>query len=110
MVDLAAPADLDFEPLGEGIDHTDTDTMEPTRDLVRALVELITCVQDGHREFDIWDLLYRVDIDGDITTIVSNGDRLIGVDRDGDIGTEDRKSTRLNSSHVAIAYAVFCLK
>src|SRR5690625_5592152 len=32
----------------------------------------------------------------------------------GDYGgsdyTEDRKSTRLNSSHVAISYAVFCLK
>src|SRR5215208_7281908 len=25
-------------------------------------------------------------------------------------GWEDRKSTRLNSSHVAISYAVFCLK
>src|SRR5690625_6427954 len=25
-------------------------------------------------------------------------------------GTIDRKSTRLNSSHVAISYAVFCLK
>src|SRR5690625_5471877 len=27
-----------------------------------------------------------------------------------DYGVEDRKSTRLNSSHVAISYAVFCLK
>src|SRR5690625_7670297 len=27
-----------------------------------------------------------------------------------DSGEEDRKSTRLNSSHVAISYAVFCLK
>src|SRR5690625_6178938 len=26
------------------------------------------------------------------------------------VGVEDRKSTRLNSSHVAISYAVFCLK
>src|SRR5439155_20785201 len=26
------------------------------------------------------------------------------------LGTQDRKSTRLNSSHVAISYAVFCLK
>src|SRR5437660_4375152 len=26
------------------------------------------------------------------------------------ITVEDRKSTRLNSSHVAISYAVFCLK
>src|SRR5439155_24097851 len=31
--------------------------------------------------------------------------RLSGARRDG-----DRKSTRLNSSHVAISYAVFCLK
>src|SRR5215510_11972072 len=26
------------------------------------------------------------------------------------VGGKDRKSTRLNSSHVAISYAVFCLK
>src|SRR5207253_8940049 len=26
------------------------------------------------------------------------------------LGSSDRKSTRLNSSHVAISYAVFCLK
>src|SRR4051794_41739675 len=32
--------------------------------------------------------------------------RLVGV---GDAG-EDRKSTRLNSSHPSISYAVFCLK
>src|SRR5689334_23641158 len=28
----------------------------------------------------------------------------------GDIRPEDRKSTRLNSSHSSISYAVFCLK
>src|SRR5699024_11295077 len=28
----------------------------------------------------------------------------------GFTGAEDRKSTRLNSSHVSISYAVFCLK
>src|SRR5690348_18145781 len=28
----------------------------------------------------------------------------------GDRGREDRKSTRLNSSHPSISYAVFCLK
>src|SRR5699024_12185038 len=27
-----------------------------------------------------------------------------------DLRSEDRKSTRLNSSHVSISYAVFCLK
>src|SRR5690625_2818350 len=29
---------------------------------------------------------------------------------DTDLNSIDRKSTRLNSSHVAISYAVFCLK
>src|SRR5690349_23263273 len=29
---------------------------------------------------------------------------------DRDVHEEDRKSTRLNSSHVEISYAVFCLK
>src|SRR5256885_9793670 len=28
----------------------------------------------------------------------------------GDFGDQDRKSTRLNSSHLVISYAVFCLK
>src|SRR2546426_7490310 len=31
-------------------------------------------------------------------------------DRRGDHENEDRKSTRLNSSHLVISYAVFCLK
>src|SRR5688500_20057557 len=30
--------------------------------------------------------------------------------KDFDVATEDRKSTRLNSSHLVISYAVFCLK
>src|SRR5256885_9044430 len=30
--------------------------------------------------------------------------------RVGGVGTRDRKSTRLNSSHLVISYAVFCLK
>src|SRR5437762_9705304 len=30
--------------------------------------------------------------------------------RNASTGTEDRKSTRLNSSHRCISYAVFCLK
>src|SRR5690625_5446951 len=30
--------------------------------------------------------------------------------RERGLGAGDRKSTRLNSSHVAISYAVFCLK
>src|SRR5437870_8359821 len=35
--------------------------------------------------------------------------KMLDVRRSG-FGVSDRKSTRLNSSHVAISYAVFCLK
>src|SRR5690554_7682756 len=34
----------------------------------------------------------------------------VGVEPETPFGPEDRKSTRLNSSHVRISYAVFCLK
>src|SRR4051812_49482959 len=42
-------------------------------------------------------------------------DGYVGIDRPGrvvDVGGDrrDRKSTRLNSSHMSISYAVFCLK
>src|SRR5690554_7409134 len=51
----------------------------------------------------------------DCQQIGAGGDQLWGALQgdaaDGDDGSaEDRKSTRLNSSHVRISYAVFCLK
>src|SRR5690349_23419027 len=51
---------------------------------------------------------------GDLLLAVSDGKLDITVDNLGDMVaqplTRDRKSTRLNSSHVEISYAVFCLK
>src|SRR5690625_6088507 len=41
---------------------------------------------------------------------VGSSARVIAVSRFSDGAVRDRKSTRLNSSHVAISYAVFCLK
>src|SRR5437667_9387240 len=40
---------------------------------------------------------------------IGNGDRIIG-NRIVGAAYKDRKSTRLNSSHITISYAVFCLK
>src|SRR5256885_4139991 len=37
-----------------------------------------------------------------------DADRRVGID--DDLAGQDRKSTRLNSSHLVISYAVFCLK
>src|SRR5690606_41390067 len=51
-----------------------------------------------------------------VTLRVDNGipqpqpERHEGTPGHGLIGIRDRKSTRLNSSHVKISYAVFCLK
>src|SRR5438477_2428490 len=43
--------------------------------------------------------------------LFAGGDALRVVDRDDAAGASpDRKSTRLNSSHMSISYAVFCLK
>src|SRR5690606_39083800 len=43
-----------------------------------------------------------------ITKVEKGGSEILPVD--GYIAAIDRKSTRLNSSHVKISYAVFCLK
>src|SRR5690554_546897 len=43
--------------------------------------------------------------------VVSKGDRMdFTIQKATELGITDRKSTRLNSSHVRISYAVFCLK
>src|SRR5438034_1902989 len=38
------------------------------------------------------------------------GQQLVHVEHGGTLADQDRKSTRLNSSHTVISYAVFCLK
>src|SRR5690606_40815307 len=46
---------------------------------------------------------------GDVASLTPNG-VLDLPDSVRDVVVQDRKSTRLNSSHVKISYAVFCLK
>src|SRR3712207_7245218 len=48
---------------------------------------------------------------GQVLVVVERDHQLLalGQPRDG-VGQADRKSTRLNSSHANISYAVFCLK
>ena len=67
-------------------------------DLVRRLGELLVTVNG-----EPMDLTYsEADRFGQVT--------LLHDGRSFGISIEDRKSTRLNSSHVVISYAVFCLK
>src|SRR5258707_9480303 len=46
----------------------------------------------------------------DVETDTAGRNRAIGRQRGGHRSDRDRKSTRLNSSHANISYAVFCLK
>src|SRR3712207_6999042 len=65
------------------------------------LDELHRVVDRGERrERATW----RVDVDRDVAV------RVLGLEVEQLRHDEDRKSTRLNSSHANISYAVFCLK
>src|SRR5262245_63733670 len=46
----------------------------------------------------------------DILPIASFSSTVLSVGVPASLGVRDRKSTRLNSSHLGISYAVFCLK
>src|SRR3712207_8926140 len=46
----------------------------------------------------------------DVDDVVACAEVLRGARHDGELLLLDRKSTRLNSSHANISYAVFCLK
>src|SRR5438876_6783263 len=60
--------------------------------------EAISAVQDSIQKWGKLTLVYRP-FDADIIILVTSHP-----------SEEDRKSTRLNSSHPSISYAVFCLK
>src|SRR3989442_9796716 len=86
-------------------------------DLIAPTLERSAVVQETLRIFEVCDgcrrcfnlcpsfntLFERIDAgDSDLSKLAS---------RDFEqVADEDRKSTRLNSSHVRISYAVFCLK
>src|SRR5690348_18125540 len=65
----------------------------------------------GHVPATYTILNFRVDdIDAAVDELVRRGVNLERYDGMGQDAKGDRKSTRLNSSHPSISYAVFCLK
>src|SRR5258708_11686472 len=61
--------------------------------------------------FRLWEPFPRVSIVGLVATVVGGYPIFKeALQNRGDEPNEDRKSTRLNSSHQIISYAVFCLK
>src|SRR6266508_4747725 len=68
---------------------------------------LLVCGKDGEVVGLVTtrDLLFEADPNRPVAEVMTPRDKLVTTEPGG----SDRKSTRLNSSHVAISYAVFCL-
>src|SRR5699024_12338797 len=58
---------------------------------------------------EVVEMNVGVAVGGGNLVVVDLAEPVVGGDGAG-VGEEDRKSTRLNSSHVSTSYAVFCLK
>src|SRR5947209_14076014 len=70
-------------------------------------VFLAKCLTSTHIYTSLHDALPIFGHDGGESEMPEDGVNDVGVSRDP---ARDRKSTRLNSSHANISYAVFCLK
>ena len=57
--------------------------MQAARDFVAVVVELTACVQDGHDDFRRRPAFLGVNVDGNATPIVYDGDGFVGMDGDG---------------------------
>src|SRR2546426_9298526 len=84
-------------------------TLFPYTTLFRSLVFLGTARRENLKpsRVSLEDVLWRADVD--VPFLLEN-DRVLASRDVGRVGPIDRKSTRLNSSHLVISYAVFCLK
>ena len=90
LVDLAVAAHLNDHLLGQRVHDRHADAVQAAGHLVRRVVELAARVQDGHNDLERRDLLHRVLVHRDATAVVDDGDGVIGVNRDLDLGAEAR--------------------
>src|SRR5207253_8774754 len=100
----AAPPPLPSYPTRRSSDLTGVGKTELAKALAAAL-------------FDTEEAMVRIDMSEyqerhTVSRLVGAPPGYIGYEEGGQLteAVRDRKSTRLNSSHVAISYAVFCLK
>src|SRR5207247_9465013 len=66
-------------------------------DKIEALGGAVRCIEEGFYDRELSEAAYRYQRQ------IETNERIL-------VGLKDRKSTRLNSSHEWISYAVFCLK
>src|SRR5690625_630240 len=95
--------------MGEGRQEEAREIIEETssaKQSIKEAEEELTRISSQRR-----DLLLRIpNVPHPSVPVGSTEDDNVVHDTHGEPEAQDRKSTRLNSSHVAISYAVFCLK
>jgi hypothetical protein len=77
---LAVPPHLRDQPLGERVDHGDTDAVQAAGDLVAALTELAAGVQLGQDDRQRRQPLILHHVHRDARAVVLDGHRLVRVD------------------------------
>src|SRR2546430_6107118 len=99
---MAEVSDITLAPIGS-VRRTQVgrEATEPMREDIRLLGTILGDTVREQNGEDVFDLVERARVE-------SFRVRRSEIDRAGPL--EDRKSTRLNSSHSQISYAVFCLK
>src|SRR5690606_42097984 len=95
-----------------------TSTLFPYTTLFRSCTVRVSDIKH-HIRIGNWVIIRIYDCSGELVVVHSVGNSVIFrncqvgqivVNRTCNERSRDRKSTRLNSSHVKISYAVFCLK
>ena len=82
LMHLPVATNGELQLAGQRIHHRHTNAVQTARNLVGVVIELTTGMQYGHDNFGGRDTLFLVDIHGDTTAVVLDGDGLIRMDND----------------------------
>ena len=82
VVFLAIAPDPQFKPVGQRVDHRNTNPVQTARDLVGVLVEFTARMKLGHDDFGRRDPFFGMEIDRNSTPVVAHGYAGILVNRD----------------------------
>src|SRR5690625_4566513 len=112
-VEIVGIADDEMERGKEAANHFNIDYFSNYEDLLATDVEAVIVTSENIKHVEHVSAAARakkhVLCEKPLATTIEDGLKMIDICKEH-ISIIDRKSTRLNSSHVAISYAVFCLK
>jgi hypothetical protein len=87
MIDLPFPPYFEINKFREGVDHGKAYSMKASGDLVATIVKFASSVEFGHHHFHRRTFLLFMDIDRDAAAVISDGDAVIDMNDDVDLGT-----------------------